>query len=415
MVFYVVKDIEKAKGLDLEKFSDVVIITNRSPMADKMIEDFPERILKNNEGYLSTFDLLKKYKEIISADKDRYIIVFKNTSQIQEFCLKNNWQLLNPDYDLSYLLERKITQYDYFAGNGLPYPKTIISKFEDLSFQDIKNELSVPFIVQYNVSHTGEGTSKIESEEEYINLQTKFPKRIVKFSEYLEGDIYTINACVMPDGKVLCGKISYQITGIENLTTHEFATVGNDWQIGGILQDNIKNKIEELANRVGSLSHQAGWRGLLGIDFIVSDNRVYVIEINARQAISASFETDLAGQMGKTGPLIWHIEALLGETMGEADYDINLQQSQIFIRKKDTADKIFSNIGAVCGVYNLKEGRIISSTYKYDIEMYDNCVFVFSVGYGINQVKPADEIYRIQANFSLYKNIENIIKSITNE
>jgi hypothetical protein len=92
------------------------------------------------------------------------------------------------------------------------------------------------------------------------------------------------------------GNISYQITGLKPFTDNKFATIGNDWAVTNkILNTKQIKQYQTIATAVGKRLAQAGWKGLFGIDVIVdgATGRLYLLEINARQPASATFESEL--------------------------------------------------------------------------------------------------------------------------
>ncbi len=412
MIFFVFKDIEKTIGIDLKNYDDLKIITNSSPLADLMAYDYEDRLIINKGKYLSTYNLLEKYEHLISEDENPQIVVFKNSAQIAHICEKNNWNLLNPDYRIAYLFEKKISQYSFFSDNGINFPPSFITTPQETDFKYIDKKIGTPFIIQYNTSHTGEGTVAIKNEKEYEDIKQKFPKREIKISKFIKGETYTINISITPDGKILKGAISYQLTGIKLLTDCEFATVGNDWGIASGLDSGAKDVIYTYSDIIGEIAYKKGWRGLLGIDFIVDSDNVYVLEINARQAISASFETIIANSKGVQGPLDWHILSLSGILCSDCQdlMDLKNNNSQLFIRKKQTAEKIKTALGTNTPVmYDFYSKKIIKETYRFDTKMSESEIFIFSPFYDINQNKPSDELYRLQSNFSLKEKINSII------
>ncbi len=96
--------------------------------------------------------------------------------------------------------------------------------------------------------------------------------------------------------KILCGNINVQLTGIQPFTVRPFATVGNDWAYPHkILNSAQKKSYEKIAKAVGEKLAKNGWKGLFGIDVIFekSTGKLFLIEINARQPASTSFESKL--------------------------------------------------------------------------------------------------------------------------
>src|SRR3989344_564783 len=355
MIWYVTKDIERALGIDFEKYSDVRVVSNHSPLADLFKKFYPARILLKEEGG-STLELLEKIAlEIQKKDKNPEIIVFKNSSQIERCIKKNKWTLLNPKAKLIEKFEHKINQY--------------------------------------NLGHTGSGTKIIDEAKTLEEEKTKYPKREAKITKFIYGDCVTLNACVL-ETEIAVGAISLQLTGINGLTDNKLATVGNDW---AYVENNLDKKqlegIKKIAVRVGEVMREAKWKGLFGLDIIVEKETkdLYVIEINARQPASASFETRLRNLQKENGPMDWHYTALKDKNISiEAEKAI--RASQMFLRKQNGAlaerfQKI-DKVGEYDSALNLIEEKAL-----FELEDKSD---LFVIPQNKKEYKPNEEIVRIQ-------------------
>lgn len=290
---YITREIERALGMNPS--ADFVIVTNDTPYGNKVKEKFPDGVvlLKGNEGkLLGTGDLLshEALKAVVTDPAQCDLIVFKNTPRVEQSARTAGWKLLNPRATLSEQVENKISQIDWLGPLENKYlPRHRIAKTKNITW------LGQPIIIQWAHGHTGTGTVLIREETELTNLKTKFPERISRVTEYVEGASYTVNVVVASD-RVLMSTPSYQITGIAPFTDNMFSTVGNDWSYANTsLTFEDKSNIEEMAQSIGKKLNINGWRGLFGIDIIKSnkDGRIYLIEINARQPASTTYESQL--------------------------------------------------------------------------------------------------------------------------
>jgi len=313
-LIYVTRDIERALGMEpSESFG---IITNSSIYAETIANQHPNHVSlidsPTGKGF-STAKLLT----LISDNKPSFLtanslfLVFKNTSEIEKISSANGYTLLNPPAELSERVENKIRQIEWLGELGQKYlPPHKISPAKNIKWQDS------PFILQWSHGHTGSGTALIRSEQELIAVKNKFPERIARQSDFVDGPVFTVNVIAAKNG-IFFGNISYQITGLIPFTDNNFSTVGNDWGIVKKLLraediQGINNMALELGGKLGS----DGWKGLFGIDVIKDKNdKLYLIEINARQPASTTYESFLQKETGKSGITIFeaHIGALLGE------------------------------------------------------------------------------------------------------
>lgn len=292
-IFYVSRDIERALGLPLET-EGYFIISNSTPFSKQIALGQSNVLLIEESSILDTHELLnhKNVQEFIdenSQQKRANILVFKNTSTLEKICNEHNWHLLNPNAKLSQTIEEKITQVEWLSDLTKYLPPHKIQIARDVIYD------GTPFILQFNRAHTGLGTILISSREQLAEIQSKFPDRPVRITQFIDGPMLTSNNVVCAD-TILVGNISYQITGTPPFTDNPFTTIGNDWALPHILLDeNLKTQYNSIATDIGNKLRESGWKGLFGIDVIfdTAENKLYLIEINARQPASTTYESVL--------------------------------------------------------------------------------------------------------------------------
>ncbi|MFA5061998.1 MAG: NUDIX domain-containing protein [Patescibacteria group bacterium] len=288
-LFYVCRDVERALGLDLKKIHNYFIISNSTGFARKVAKDRPNIILIKAKNQLDTRDLLQHKTAKQAIKRGDFVVVFKNTTQIEKLCAQNGWTLINPPAEISGRVEEKISQVKWLGDLTKYLPKQKIQLCKD-----IKSRWS-PFIVQFNRSHTGSGTMLIDSKEKLTEIKNKFPLREARVADYIKGPMFTNNNVVWGD-KVFLGNINYQITGLSPFTENPFATIGNDWQLPyKILNKKQIKQYQKIAADVGRKLKKSGWKGLFGIDVIAEEKtgKLYLIEVNARQPASTTYESVL--------------------------------------------------------------------------------------------------------------------------
>jgi len=239
------------------------------------------------EGHLSA--------EVVEGEVK--ILVFKPTKQIEKICQENNWKLLNPSAELSNKIEEKISQLDWLGDLKKYLPDHTVEKCKNIKpFGPFKHfEHFQPFILQFNRSHTGSGTILIESDKQLEEIKNKFPDREARLVKYIDGPIFTNNNIVAKN-KTLIGNINYQITGLQPFTDLPFATIGNDWGFPHkYLTEEQIAQYKKIVTDIGDKLRQDGWKGLFGVDIVVekSTGKLYLIEINARQPASTTYESQL--------------------------------------------------------------------------------------------------------------------------
>jgi hypothetical protein len=287
-LFYVCRDLERTMGAGMA-WDNYYIITNASGFATKLAKQQNNIILIKNKQALNTAELLNhaETKKIIQP-RD-FVLVFKNNTAIEDTCKQHKWKLLNPEAKLADTIESKISQVTWLGKLAKYLPLQKVDICQNITWSGKK------FILQFNHSHTGNGTFLINSKNKLNELKNKFPKRPVRIMNYISGPVLTNNNIVWED-KALFGNISYQITGLSPFTNNAFTAIGNDWALPQTLLD--KNQIKQykkIVTDVGKKLYKDGWKGLFGIDIIMDkkNGKLYLLEINARQPASTTFESQL--------------------------------------------------------------------------------------------------------------------------
>ncbi|MBX4209108.1 ATP-grasp domain-containing protein [Candidatus Parcubacteria bacterium] len=327
---YVARDIERALGM--EPRGGYFIISNDAPYGRGVRERFPDNVRLvgggKNGDLLDTYDLLSLPEVVENISKlGADVVVFQNTPRIERLAKEKGWNLVNPSADLAKKVEEKISQVEWLGEDASLLPPHEIARIKDVKWRGER------FVLQFNHSHTGQGTYIIDSADALAGLAAKFPERDCRVSDFIDGPVFTVNAVVAQGSRasavvgaanVIVGNPSYQITGLAPFTDLPFSTIGNDWALPQKKEyEKASRDIKDMAERAGRRMARDGWRGLFGIDMIFDEKtgRSYLLEINARQPASAAFESILQKQAVPDAPSIFeaHIAALLGKTLSGAE------------------------------------------------------------------------------------------------
>ncbi len=297
-IYYFVKNRERAEGMPENERYTII----------------------SGEGIVETID------QIQNSDLPRgsRVLVFKNYPQLETLVKEKGYVLLNPSAELSDKIENKISQIEWLGDLAQLLPPHSVSLVKNISWK------KKTFILQWGHSHTGEGTFLVNTEKELDEIKKKFPEREARVLEFIKGPTFTANIVVSPK-KVLIGNINYQITGLPPFTENPFSTIGNDWSVPHtILTESTLQKFTEIAEKVGAKMQEAGWKGLCGIDVIYDEERdeLFLIEINARQPASTTFESQLqmkARELGVPGMTTFeaHLAALTDAKLDSKLVEIN--------------------------------------------------------------------------------------------
>lgn len=317
-LFYVCRDAERAEAGLLLGLPNFYILTNRSEFAEVLRAKYPKQIhISTQNSLLDTLDLLKDTGLTKKICRNDMVMVFKPTVQIEALCHERDWNLINPPAALANRVEEKMSQVEWLGPLKKYLPDTKISLMKDVRWPKKK------FILQFNRTHTGSGTILINSNRLLNDLKKRFPEREARLSTFIDGPIITSNNIVW-DHRVLVGNISYQITGLKPFTDNPFATIGNDWAVvKTIISKKQLNDYHRFVAAIGKRLAKDGWRGLFGIDAIIDKKtgKVFLLEINARQPASTSYESILQFGKNPAGVTTFaaHLASLLGTKMPQAE------------------------------------------------------------------------------------------------
>lgn len=372
-LIYIARDIDRAISKPLAEDGDYFVVTNKTSFwAD--YHNHKNVLFVDGDKKLDTHELLSHdtVKEWINEKENPELIVFKNTTRIERVCKEHDWTLLNPIAELAARVEEKISQLEWLGEltSLLPQHEMILGK--ELVWA------GESFIIQYNRAHTGEGTLFVDSEEKVSELKETFPERPMRKTDFVDGEMFTVNAVAAGD-KTLLGNISYQITGLAPFTDNPFATVGNDWGFAAqTLSDEQKSVIADMATKIGEKLRTDGWKGLFGIDVIRDkQGNIFLIEINARQPASTTFESYLQFVQDKEGISAFdaHLAALQGNDVAGELVSIT-NGAQLVLRKQDGMDSDVTTIAQelkkqfhVVGYSNERTGSDLVRVYSMNAVM----------------------------------------------
>jgi predicted ATP-grasp superfamily ATP-dependent carboligase len=337
-LYYVTRDIDRALGLpDTDGY---IIVTNSTEENKRLAGDRNDIVWIEEENILDTHELLAHPTTLETITNDANILVFKNTTQIEKICTEKGWNLLNPSATLARKVEEKITQVEWLGELASLLPPHSIKTCKEITGSDL------PCIVQFNHAHTGEGTLQLQQLEQLEQLQKDFPDRPVRVTKFINGMMFTNNN-VVTQNNVLIGNVNYQITGIAPYTQNPFQTIGNDWGFAAKTLSEIQvTKYHAMATAIGNKLRADGWKGLFGIDVMIEKEtgKLYLIEINARQPASTTYESklqrDKAMQLRNDNQITTfeaHIQALLGEELTNTSLIKITDGAQLFDRRTPEA------------------------------------------------------------------------------
>lgn len=375
-----------------------------------------KNVIFRNSAILLGQDAVKKYiNENTPPGAQAAVAVFKPSLAAEKIVRENNWKILNNPAELSKGIEDKFNFLFIAKSLRVRIPDAETIDFGRLSYWELKKYYD-HFVVQLKNGYAGSSTFFIRSEDDYSKLMDVFSRETsakktfpVKVSKFIHGIPATVNACAAA-GETYVGKPCFQITGEELCTNNRSATCGNDW--GALaLSAKASGEINEISRKIGQYLKDRGYKGIFGLDFIISEKNddVYLIEINPRFVASVPFYTKLEIKNSALPMIALHFLDFLG-----AEYNISpsakdlfdkntaaVSGSQLVLRNKERKICIPSG-EAKSGVYRLKNGKLdfLRSGYSpLDLKAPDE--FIILAASKGRKIKPENEAARIESLASL--------------
>lgn len=147
---------------------------------------------------------------------------------------------------------------------------------DDLNYDFIRNKLkSDKFVIQGETGAGGDSTYLINNENDMKLINKCSNYCVSKYLKHLPLNI----TLIISDEEILSLPISVQLI---LLTNNKFKYVGADFEYANNLSEDIVLKIREYSIMIGEKAKQKGYRGIIGIDYILCDGKIYFMEINPR-------------------------------------------------------------------------------------------------------------------------------------
>ncbi len=227
----------------------------------------------------------------------KYLFLYQNYPELSASAKKNGWNLLANSPQLRQAVGKRRFFKDMVASLGLAQiPGNIyaIRHLHEKRYEEWAHGVGPNFVVQLPDIERGggRGTFFIRSMEDYHQLQERLagnrwrntPLASVSIHRFVEGTPASTVACVTRHG-ILTSSLQRQLLDLPYCQNFEEDGVfcGHAWGLPRWSKAVRKSAFEQ-AYQIGSFLGRMGYKGILGIDFIVHEGRekVYPIEINPR-------------------------------------------------------------------------------------------------------------------------------------
>jgi hypothetical protein len=299
-------------------FDDFQIVT---PRQQSWLKDLPlnGKVVSLNLSKVSASESIsryvttKKFIEIFKADPSRKYPLYSPLDPPYKI---NPLAFLMNSPTIAHAYENKRYFRDEFA-DLIKVPEYEIKYMNELdraaSFRDLRERFGGPFMLQDEESSGSKGTYAIHNEDDYVDAVKSLKKfsqgRTVVASQFIHGEVSSIQVCITKYG-IFSGGIQRQLIDSKYLCNPklEGATRWCGGEIGSEYPDIVQFRAQEIASVIGSELSSHGYKGVFGVDLIVTpDHEVYAIEINARLTGYSHIISDMQMLNGKIPFMLLHI------------------------------------------------------------------------------------------------------------
>jgi len=273
-------------------FDDFKIITE---VDQPWLKDVPlhatiESVSKTRQNGDSITRLMrsKQFESKFKADAKRKFVMY---SPIDPPYKINPLAYLMNSPTIAHAYENKRYFRDEFA-DLIRMPEYEIKYMNELdraaSYRDLSERFGGAFMLQDEESSGSKGTYAIHNQDDYVDAVKSLKKfsrgRTIVASKFIHGETSSIQVCITKYG-IFSGGIQRQLIDSKYLCNNklEGATKWCGGEVGTVYPDIVQHQARDMATIVGSELASHGYKGIFGIDLIVTpENDVYAIEINAR-------------------------------------------------------------------------------------------------------------------------------------
>ncbi len=263
-----------------------------------------------NSGKLLSDTSVKNYINSTANDQQIVIVPFKPSAKIEFICRQNNWICAAVDHQLNRFLEDKNEFTLFCQKNNLPTIPSAIDLFNQTNFAKYQQQFQTDkLVIQTHFGWAGKSTFSADNWEEIKNnipLETK-----VKFSPFLAGYSLLNNCCLTQTG-LIQSPPALQYTGLPEFTSNPFTTVGRQWPCLAPLD--VQNQIKQITADFAKIIQSLSYKGFFGLDFLVSNNQIYLLECNPRLTASFAFYTQIETNQNLNPLFLFHLSQFINLT-----------------------------------------------------------------------------------------------------
>lgn len=408
-IFFVTPDVKRGLGFTGILSQYHIICTDLDPIIPALRIQGAKIFCLEEEGSVDVSEMRNSGKLLENLRVLEYIknnskgapkvMYFKPSLKIDSLVKLHGFTPIGNNTALNELFEDKVS-FAQIAKNIFPdyLLPSISGILGELNYPDLYGKLSSPLVLQFGHGWAGKTTFFINGEEEFEILSQKFPYTKVKISKFIEG-FTVLNNCCLYQGQIYISSPAVQIDGIEELGSKPGATCGRQWPAKFITNAQV-SQIEVISRNLGKLMNEKGFRGFLGIDFLIEEKtgKIYLSEVNARMTASAAFYTLLEIGSGSIPLLAYHMAEFLGKSIKDKfEENNNLVGSQVIMRSGRSLTNVDSHL---FGVFKYENNRTKFIRDEYYPNKLRDGEYIF-MGKRLKEGNSTDEFARIETKYEI--------------
>lgn len=360
-------------------FDDLCLVTEgkKQYLKDLGFEDSIVPIKPSSRSAaVRRFYTAKKFVELTKQQPKRKFITYAPVDPPYKV---NPLNLLMNSPAIAHAYENKRYFRDEFA-DLIRMPEYAIKHVNELdkatSYHELREEFGA-FVLQDEESSGSKGTHMVHNHDDYVEAVRSLKKnssgRSIVASKFIEGQAYSTQVCITRYG-IFSGGVQKQLVDSTYLCNPKLkgATRWCGGELGGDYPDIVQHQAHEMATIVGSELASHGYKGIFGIDLIITpDNEVYAIEINARQTGWSYLISDMQLKQGKIPFMLLHALEL-----GNVEYEVKDLDALPSINRQKKPVSLMIVINPLAEEYIIKQAikpgvyKITNDKLEFEKEAY---------------------------------------------
>ena len=251
--------------------------------------------ITRDSAHLLAHQPVKRYLNKLPEPK--HLLLYQNYPDLEKLAKKLGWILLANPADLRLRLRERVffqhmeAELDLRQAPGAIWPIEVI---RERGYEDWASTLGPELVIQLpDIGQGGgRGTFFVSSTEAYHLLEERLREntwrevrlKSVSIRKFIEGVSASVAICITRHGNLISG-LQKQLVDLPYCSDfpEDGIFCGHVWDEmpwSSAVQEDVLNQ----ANRIGEYVASLGYRGILGIDFIIDERGggIYPIEINPR-------------------------------------------------------------------------------------------------------------------------------------